>query len=147
MPKSLTLIDFSDRDLLYALEETGDAEGWATSRDVALRIGVSHENPAQCVGSRFAWLRRFGIMDTKVDKEGYRQWRLNDTGESLLHPKDMTKSVQQALDRLTEGQRVRVTEIVSRQIAKESRSGAHLSRRAWTHSMGNWRDPQIAAKR
>jgi hypothetical protein len=146
----LTITDFADRDLLYALEESADDSGWASASEVARKIGLSRSKPAQCVGSRFAWLRRFGVMDFKI-KNGEGFWRLNETGESLLHGKDMAASVNRALQDLTPAQRIRVTELVSQQIAKEGkgkgRSAAHLSRRAWRNSMGAWKDPRISIKR
>lgn len=145
---SLTLYDFSDRDLLYALEECGDNEGYATAEEVARKIGIRASKPNQSVGSRFAWLRRFGIMDFKPGgKDGKGLWRLNETGESLLHPKDMSVTLNKLLDKMTPGQRVKVMEIVSRETAKEGRTNrqaAHLTRRAFRHSMDGWKDPKIA---
>lgn len=143
---SLTLYDYTDRDLLYALEECGDEEGYASSEEVARKIGIRSSKPNQSVGSRFAWLKRFGVLDFKLEK-GEGLWRLNETGESLLHGKEMSASINKALEKLTPAQRLRVTEIVSRQIVKDSRgkrSAAHLSQRAWRNSMGNWRDPSIS---
>lgn len=153
MPHSLTLYDFKDEDLLYILEEVGDKEGWATSREVALRIDINHKHPSQCVGSRFAWAFRFGILEKKKNKDGEMIWRLNAIGESLLHPVDMSKELQAQMANLTEAQRLRVTQMISKEIAKEARrrvgarSAAHLSQRAWRHSMGAWRDPKIAVSR
>lgn len=150
MPSSLTLTAFSDRDLLYTLEEVADAEGWATAKEVADEINIDHPRPTQCVGARFAWLKRFKIMEFKIE-DGESKWKLNATGESLLHSKEMTKPVREALANLTEGQRVAVTELIAKQIASDSRKAGrpagHMSRRAWKHSMGTWRDPSLTPQK
>lgn len=147
----LTLYDITDKDLLFTLEDIADKEGYATAKEVADEINLEHPNPTQCVGSRFGWLKKFGLMDAKI-KDGETHWRLNETGNSLLHPKKgMTKAFESQINNLSEAGRIAVTEAVSAQIAREkgnmSRSAAHLSRRAWAHSMGNWRDKSIASKR
>lgn len=149
--KSLTLAVISDRDLLYTLEEVADAEGYATANDVAEKLNIDHPNPTQCVGSRFGWLKKFGAMEAEI-KEGETHWRMNDLGESLIHPKKgMTKSFEEALATLSEANQIAVTEHVSGLIAKNNRKSgrttAHLSRRAWQHNMGGWKDKSIAAKR
>lgn len=142
---SLTLADLSDRDLLLALERVGDTEGWATSAEVAEDIGIDNPHPAQCVGSRLGWLKRFKIpLETKVD-EGELFWRLSDEATKILHPKKMPVSAQRALDSLSENQRVGVTEIIAREAARGSVPITHLTRRAWNHSMANWRDPSLSS--
>ncbi len=146
MPTALTLLDFSDRDLLNALTEAGDNDGWATAEEVARLIGIDHEHPSQCVGMRFAWLRKFGVLDTK-NTEGVRVWRLNAVGVSLMYPKHLPAAVQRALASLDEGQRVQITEAISRELRHTSREGIHISRRAWQHNFGGWKDPKLAHRR
>lgn len=147
----LTLYDIGDRDLLYTLEEVANIEGKATAKEVADSMNLEHPNPTQCVGSRFGWLKKFGILESEII-DGGSNWKLTETGESLLHPKKgMTKAFESQIANLTEAGRVAITEMVSAQIAKDkgkmSRSAAHMSRRAWNHSMGNWRDHTIQPKR
>lgn len=147
----LTLYDISDRDLLFTLEEIADKEGYASAKEVADKMNLEHPNPTQCVGSRFGWLKKFGIMEAII-KDGETYWRLNETGTSLLRPKKgMTKAFESQIKNLSEAGRVAVTEMISGQIASNvgntSRSSAHLSRRAWNHSMGKWRDKSLAPKK
>jgi hypothetical protein len=137
--RSLQLLDFSDRDLLYALEESYDDDGWAMSRDVARKIGIDHANPANCVGSRFAWLKRFGVLTSKKTRNGDVLWQINEMGAALLHARDLNQSAQRLLDNLSEGQRMQVTEVIAGQVARESRSAALLSSRAWRHHLGPMR--------
>lgn len=142
--QALTLIDFSDRDLLYALEDTADSEGWATSKEIADQIGIDNKHPAQCVGSRLGWLKRFKIpLDTKVE-EGERFWRLTANATAIIHPKKIPVAAERALDGLDEIQRVKVTETIARGAARGSIPATHLARRAWNHSMDAWRDPSLS---
>lgn len=146
MPASLRLEDFSDHDLLYALERVEDEEGNATAQEIAEGIGIDHEHPTQCVGIRLGWLKRMGIVDRKEEKH-VGLWHLTDKGYALIHPNRLSPAAQKALDLLDEGQRLLVTEAVASQMRRTSREGVHLSRRAWKHHVGGWRDASIAPKR
>lgn len=146
MPSRLTLADFSDHDLLFALEDTADAEGWATAEDVAIQIGIDHDKPTNCVGSRFAWCYRFGWLEKEVEK-GKTKWRLSDIGYDLLHPNKLNAAAEKALSELTEGQRIAVTDLVAKALPGVSRQSAHMARRAWQHHFGGWRDKSIAPQR
>lgn len=142
---SLTLADLSDRELLLTLEDVANDEGWATSAEVAEKLGIDNPNPAQCVGSRLGWLKRFKIPMENEIKEGENFWRLPDEAIAILHPKKMAVAAQRALDDLSETQRVQVTEMLAREAARGSVPIAHMTRRAWNHSMGTWRDPSLSA--
>lgn len=146
MPSSLTLDDFSDFDLLGALDEAADDEGWATSAEVARQIGIDHENPNSCVGSRFGWLNRYGLMEEEETKDGKTKWRLNPTGQALIYPtKKMPAAVQRALETLDESQLIEMTDTVADRLGYQSRQAAHLARRAWRNRFGGWRDPLLNA--
>jgi hypothetical protein len=142
-PKSLTLADFSDRDLLHALTEAGDDDGWASSEDVARLIGLESERPNNNVGSRFAWLFRFGVME-RGNFNGKTYWRLNPAGNDLVFGRKLGKAANKVLDEMTESQRIRVTEAIAKQTPKGTRQAAHLGRRTWQHNFGGWRDPKIS---
>lgn len=143
MYTSLTLTDLTDRDFLLAIEETADTEGWATSKEVADQIGIDNRHPAQCVGSRLGWLKRFKIpLETKVEK-GEQFWKLTPEAITFLHPKKMTMAAQRAFESMDESQRVVATETLAREAARGSVAAAHLSRRGWNHSMAEWRDPDM----
>lgn len=133
--KSLQLLDFKDRDLLWAHEETCDEDGWATSRDVARTIGIDHRHPAQCVGSRYGGLKKLGILESKATK-GDLLWRITDLGQDFLHARELTKALQEMLAALDEGRTMILTETLGRQVARESKTGLALSSRAWRHELG-----------
>lgn len=144
MPASLTLADFSDADLLYALDKAADEEGWASAKEVVKEIGdIGLEHPARGVGSRLSWQKRYGLMETKREK-GETYWRLNEIGHALLAPRKLTAVVERALGGLDEGQRVRVADAIARAIPTGSRQAGHLTTRAFRHGLGGWRDPKIA---
>lgn len=146
-PTSLQLDKFRDDDLLWALEESYDDDGWALSRDVAKKIGLSHRHPAQCVGSRFAWLKRMGILKSKPSEDGDLLWQMTDTGEELLHKRELNKTIEKMLGKLSEAQRVRVTEIIAEAISTEGRSAAHLAQRGWRNRLAGWKDPKLYPSR
>jgi hypothetical protein len=54
---SLSVYDFRDIDLLAKLSGLGSA----TAAELAEEIGM--DDGAHAVGSRFAWMRRFGMLD------------------------------------------------------------------------------------
>jgi hypothetical protein len=144
MPASLTLADFSDRDLLYALDEASDLDGWATSEQVARQIGIDHPRPNQCVGARLGWLNRYGVMERGTVK-GDVVWRLNSKGRELIFG-SIRKSSQELWQRLTETERVAAADALALRLDGSSRQAVHLSRRAWRHRFYNWRDPQLGTK-
>lgn len=145
MPADLKLQDFADLDLLYAIEEAGDSDGWATAEEIATQIGITHDRPAQCVGTRLGWMNRFGFMDKETEK-GKTLWRLNEKGHELLHPQRLSAAITRALETLDEGQRAQITDAIARELPRSSRQAAHLARRTWTHHFGGWRDPKLARR-
>lgn len=141
--QSLTLYDFTDKELLFALEEAADAEGFADSKDIADLIGIDHPHPAQCVGSRLAWLKRFRVpLETKIE-EGILLWALTPQAKAIMRPKKIPAATQRVLDSLSDEQRIGVTEVIARQAAAGAVPTTHLTRRAWNHSMGVWKDPDL----
>lgn len=101
---ALRIRDFSDRELLHVmLDESSD--GAVDTRRIAIRVfglSDSEENTAiiqyytRCVGSRFAWMRRFGLVD-KGDTVG--TWIMSSEGASLIS-NDLNRSLANSLDSL-----------------------------------------------
>ena len=143
---SLTLDDFSDQDLLAALERTANDEGWAAASEIASEIGLDDVQGTRSVAIRLGWMKRFGWMEHDEETKPGR-WRLNEAGYSLVHPHKLTAATQRSLESLDDGQRAAVTAAVARELPRSSREGAHMTRRVWQHHMGSWRDRSIAPKR
>lgn len=80
MRSSLNLDAYSDRELVHLVADLGDENGWVTVKAFAKKVGVPalHE---QCVSARFAWMRRYGIMERTFT--GGRLWRLTEAGRSM----------------------------------------------------------------
>lgn len=137
--ESLTLADYSDRDILSSLVDVADDEGWACAQDVARQIGLDHPRPNQCVGSRLSWLRRYGALDT--DRiEGRVCWRLNSVGEAIYRGNKLSATQRRSIDGLSEAARIAAIDSIAASLPSSSRTGTHFARRAWTHRMGGWRD-------
>src|SRR5262245_49995110 len=67
---------------MLALEERADEEGWAETADLASSLGFGDE--LQPLGIRFAWMRRYGILDYHGDRKA---WRLTDGGLRVVQAK------------------------------------------------------------
>lgn len=125
--ESLRLVEYSDKELLYHIQEAADAEGWSNVRDIANSLGVTHPRPTQCVGARLAWLKRYGVVDGNNGK-----WRLLPPGNALINS-ELRSRDQAALDRLDPDQLVMVTRWMTRRQRVISEPMSHLVRREWTH--------------
>lgn len=75
---SLTLYDFRDIDLMLKVAREADAEGISSS-DLADLLGM--EDDTRPVGSRLAWMRRYGFFDFDDEK---RLWRLSHSGDRIV---------------------------------------------------------------
>lgn len=83
--------DYSDRELLGIMADLGGLD--IATRDVALRISglpeLEDNEPeirhwTKCVGSRFSWMRRYGLVE-KAEEKG--EWSISETGERLRRAK------------------------------------------------------------
>jgi hypothetical protein len=80
----LTLYDFRDLDLMMRLEDEGDEEGWAETEALARALGLSDNGGPRHVGSRFAWMRRYGMIERH---EQTKMWRLTEGGRRVIQAK------------------------------------------------------------
>lgn len=83
----LRLEDMSDIELLVIHGEAADGDGGATALQVAEK---TDEGPraARAIGSRFAWMKRWGFMDNEPD----RRWFLTQEGEALKAGSNLTQA-------------------------------------------------------
>jgi hypothetical protein len=148
--KSLTLLDFSDRELLLIVYDVRDPEGWSSARDVA-RINLDHPEPHRPVASRLSWMRRYGAVEREFMRDEHgnpmrtpngklrftQRWRLTDRGMALAQGK-LSDTDRQALDRFTDDQLLVVTRwLTERQRESDLVAGA-LVRREWKHGTGTY---------
>jgi hypothetical protein len=81
--KRADLLSFRDLDLMLALSDAADEEGWAETEHLARSLGFGDEK--QALGIRFSWMRRYGILEGHRDKAG--TWRLTDGGLRVVEAK------------------------------------------------------------
>lgn len=82
-PASLKLIDFSDREFLYAVDDALNAEGWATVHDIQAVLQLDHPYATNCIGSRCGYLRSVGAVD-RFDGGPPSQWYITNEGAALM---------------------------------------------------------------
>lgn len=124
----LKLSEFSDRELLHRVAELGDNEGWVTTKQFAEAVRVSHPNATQCVGTRFGWMRRFGILEKSRDR-----WRLTPVGEAVRVAR-LSPSTLDALETLTPTEGMEAMSVFGELFsAVRERPEGTLIRRAWRH--------------
>ena len=113
----LTIWGISDTELLGIVDDLADENGWTSNVDVRLQLGENiDEIRYSGVGSRLAWMRRYGWLE-KNPEDG-RQ-RLTAMGHALLDKPELGKAVESALGKLNAAQRLRLT----REIAEAGQRG------------------------
>jgi hypothetical protein len=126
--QSLTLLDYSDRELLNLLLDEGDDQGWVDSRDLARTIGM-HKDHAGSVGQRLGWMRRYGATERK---DGTRQWRTTPAGRALALG-DLDPEQQEVVEGLSSEQLLMLTRTLTKRYARVGDTAAHLIRREWRY--------------
>src|SRR5262245_10494621 len=90
---SLKLEDFSDPELLAALEDYADGDGLVSTHALAEGLNLrTLKHPVQSIAIRLSWLKRYGIVYR--DEEG--RWGLTPTGAGIVHAK-LTAGQRRAL--------------------------------------------------
>ena len=129
-PNSLKITEFSDRELLYIVSETCEANGgYCTSQEVADAIGINHKHPATCVGSRLAWMSSLGLLE-KIHDKGTR-WRVSPVGREFRNG-DLSVEQRSALDSMGRGELMMATRLIS-QRAKRSDTNLRVLKREWRY--------------
>lgn len=131
----LTIWGNSDPELLGIVDDLADEDGWTTTLDVRMQLGENVEVVKHSgVPQRLSWMVRYHWLERHA--EGKSRWRLTAMGHAILDNPDLSKSVENALDRLNPAQRLRV----AREIAESGMNGAPevktALRREWQRSMG-----------
>ena len=107
----LSIWGISDTELLAIVDDNADENGWTLNADVRLALGEDIEAVKHSgVGSRLAWMRRYGWLERNPD-DG-RQ-RLTAMGHAILENPKLSRAVEQALSRLNPAQRVALTRSIA----------------------------------
>lgn len=132
-PRDVSLWGIADMELLAIVDDLADDEGWTNTYSVRLQLGEDVEltGHRSGVGSRLAWMRRYGWLEGTGG-----QWRLTADGHTILDGGKLTRALTNQLDKLNPAQRVRLT----REIAQAGGLGPDpirtALRREWVRSLG-----------
>jgi hypothetical protein len=143
----LRLADLSDREVLLALMDAADGDGFASAPDIASQLGMKGDHPQRMVSSRCAWLRRYGaverellwddngnaIMNRKGEQRTGQRWRPTELGYALARG-SLKKAQENALAGLTDEQLVLATRaIAERARGSSNASFGKMTEREWKH--------------
>jgi hypothetical protein len=95
---SLSVYDIRDLDLMLKL-----AESPATAVALSEEMGLDGDG-SRHVGSRFAWMRRFGML---VLDEKSREWRLSEGGGRVVHAQ-IKAAAKQRIERIPDEEMIEV---------------------------------------
>jgi SOS-response transcriptional repressor LexA len=131
----LTIWGISDTELLGIVDDLADENGWSATVDVRMQLGENVDRVKHSgVPQRLSWLRRYGWLERHP--ESTRQWRLTAMGHALLDNPSLSRSVENALDKLNPAQRLRLT----RELAEAGHTAPDevrvALRRQWQRSLG-----------
>lgn len=98
---SLTLADYSDRELLHVVHDLASAteDGFIDSHAIVERLGIRHPRASTCVGSRLAFLARREAIEKDLDapKRARARWRVTSLGQVMAFG-DATPEQRRAID-------------------------------------------------
>lgn len=115
-PSNFTNQKLTDRELLANIKDAEEADGWATTTEIAIACGYTgngskNKTPATKVASRLAWMRDGGLLESTLpdytvsaSEPGARdtRWRLTEAGE-LIRTGQLSKAVENAIARMDPG--------------------------------------------
>jgi len=129
-PVSLKIDEFSDVELLAIVNDIADPDGWVTTEEVSLAVGIDAKNALHCVGSRFAYLRRIGAMEK--DETQTKHWRLSPIGRAMVKG-TLTSRESRMLESLSDDKLLSLARGVTTRYRSTGATGAQLMRREWQY--------------
>jgi hypothetical protein len=126
--RSFSLDDYSDRELVAVVGDLGDDEGWVTTKAVARQVGLAPTNERSVV-SRFAWMRRYGILERTT--KGDRRWRLTPAGHEMVEGSALTNGLLSEIRYLDPASLVWASSVLAGRFANAPTTHATMTRREW----------------
>jgi hypothetical protein len=134
---SLKLADYPDPELLAIVQDVADDDGWATAKIVANQLGVQGEHEghgARCVSSRFAYLKRIGLLEVDVASQKSTatdtKWRVTAIGNALMRGR-LNKTQEKMLTGMDPAARIRAIRELAKVTTEAGDSVRQVSRREW----------------
>jgi len=122
--RGASLYDFRDLDLMHKIEAESDNEGWVELEHLARAMGLGDTHNRN-VGSRLAWMRRYGMV-TRHEQTGL--WRLSRGGQRVVAAR-VKAATQHELEALPESAMVEtMASVVSRYRFVDAMTAAMLRR-------------------
>ncbi|HSV08583.1 MAG TPA: hypothetical protein VLI07_18850 [Candidatus Binatus sp.] len=131
-PHSLKLIEFSDRELMNIVLDVEPEHGWVTTEECAVAMGLDHIHANNCVGVRFGWMRRYGVLERQTDstKEHFGEWRLTSAGRKIALG-NLSKEERALLSRISTDKLMVATGELTKRYHGSNGVAAQMMRRAW----------------
>ena len=76
---SVSIRDFPDAGIIYAIEDNTGDDGYADVVDVASALG---QDNAKGLGVRLSWMQGFGMVERHRHKQG--RWKVSKSGERAV---------------------------------------------------------------
>ena len=132
---ALRMRDFSDRELLHAMQDqvssNGNGSHQVEARDLAIRLfGVPQEHTeavkyyTRCVGARMSWMRKFGF----VERVQAGVWQISEAGHEMIEARPRAV-VTSAINEATDAQSLSIANLVGEKIVHSGDVAAHAMRR------------------
>ena len=68
------------RELLHMMLDEADGQGWISAQDLARALAIEAKHPAQHVGTRLGWMRKYGAVERQAKEP---MWRPTSMGRAL----------------------------------------------------------------
>jgi hypothetical protein len=114
-----TVRDFRDLDLMFKIAE--EPKGIA-SLDLVEAVGFDAEDGARPIGSRLAWMRRYGMVDKNRDD----LWQLTRGGSRVLEARLRAPELRR-LEELPDEAMIEVMALVTSRFQRKTPNGNLLS--------------------
>ncbi len=146
MAGNLKLENYSDRELLYILNDLTPTQGeWVETHTIAERIGLQRNglsdeqfalHAQRCVSVRFSWISRLsGCVEKDPDrKQGQApRWRLTQTGLRVVNAKMNESTTKRLAEGISDFDALLALDALSRRYNATNVGAANLMRREWSH--------------
>lgn len=130
--KSLTLYDYSDRELLLlVMDEQHNVDSlYVSTADIATALGIGGKRKLNSVGVRLSVLKRFGALEKDPEPKNGSRWRVTRKGEAMATGQ-LKAAAEKQLAALDEGALIEVTRFLTSRYQHGDAVASNLIRREW----------------